>query len=377
MKIAFIATYDFAIPGGVKNHVCDLASALRNQGNSVYVIAPSSNPAITSKIPNFIQIARFPSAAKTGSIPPHFLINPAVIPRLQKLLKSEAFDLVHIHEPLIPPLCLSTLLHKKTPLFATFHTYNENGQFAYKLFRPLFNSWLKRLAGRIAVSIPAKNYIEAYFPYDYRIIPNGVCLEKFSNTSAVSPQLTPGYFNLLFVGHAQFKRKGLRYMLEAYRILKKEYPQLRLIIAGTKWAGRSQPIELDDTDLADILYLGTVSDAELASLYRSVDVFCAPSIGDESFGMVLTEAMASGAPIVTTNINGYASVVSDDKDALLVPPKDSHALAAAIKRLIDDPALRQRLVEQGQVTVQRYSWNIVANDIMNYYKERLGNHAAH
>lgn len=372
MKIAFVSTYDFAIPGGVKNHVCQLANELNRQGHSAFIIAPSSQPLITAAIPNFIQVAHFPSAAKTGFIPPHILLSPRSIPRLQNILNSEAFDIVHIQEPLIPPLCLSAPLHKKTPLFATFHTYYELGQPFYRLFRPLFNAWLKRLQGRIAVSNPAKSYIEQYFPYDYKIIPNGVNLETFSARVARHPLLTPDYINLLFVGHAQFRRKGLSYLLEAYRFLKKDYPQLRLIIAGTRWTGRSQPRELDDTDLQDILYLGTVSDEELIALYQTTDIFCAPSIGNESFGIVLLEAMAAGAPIVTTHIKGYASVVHDMQEALLVPPKDSVALAQAIKRLIEEPSLRQCLVEQGKRTVQAYAWNKVAQETMNYYIEKLG-----
>jgi phosphatidyl-myo-inositol alpha-mannosyltransferase len=371
MKIAFISTYDFAIPGGVKNHICHLANELTNLGNSVYIIAPSSSISITSTVPNFIQVTHFPSAERTGFIPPHILLNPSTIKRLQRVLNSERFDLVHVHEPLIPPLCLSTLFHKKTPLFATFHTYYEKGQPLYRLFRPILNSWLNRLQGRIAVSIPAKTYIEQYFPYDYKIIPNGINLDKFSLPSSPLPYLEPDYFNLLFVGHAQFKRKGLIYLLEAYRTLKKEYPQLRLIVTGTKWAGATPPVALDHIDAQDVMYLGTVSDEDLIRLYQTVDIFCAPSIGNESFGIVLIEAMAAGVPIVTTKIDGYMSVVTDNHDAVLVPPKDSNALARAIKQLIDNPELRQRLSTQGKITVQRYDWKNLAKEVMTYYDEKL------
>ena len=370
MKIAFITTYDFSIPGGVKNHISHLAKELMQQGHIVYIIAPSSQPSITTFIQNFIQIAKFPTS-NIKFIPPHLLLNLRVIPRLRKILTSESFDLIHIHEPLIPPLCLSALLYNKTPLFATFHTYYEKGQPLYRLFQLIFNVWLKRLHGRIAVSNPAKTYINRYFPYPYKIIPNGVDIDKFSLIAPLIPQLTPGYFNLLFIGHAQFKRKGLRYMLEAYRMLKKNHPTLRLVIAGTKWPGSSQPTELNDIDLSDILYLGTVTDNELVALYQAADIFCAPSIGNESFGMVLIEAMAAGAPIVTTNINGYASVVTDEHDALLVPPQDSIALAQAITRLIENPALRQRLAEQGKRTVQCYDWKKVAKDVADYYYEKM------
>ncbi|HHT0592281.1 TPA: glycosyltransferase family 4 protein [Legionella anisa] len=373
MRIAFVSTCDYATPSGVKNHVCDLAYELTNQGNSVCIIGPSSKPSITSRISNFIQIASFPSAAKTGRhIPPHILLSPKAISRLYKVLNSENFDVVHIQEPLIPPLCISALFHKKTPLFATFHTYYEEGQPLYRMFRPVLNTWLNRLHGRITVSQPATKYIEQYFPYDYKIIPNGVNLDKFSSPVPSIPQLDDSdYINLLFVGHAQYKRKGLHYLLEAFQLLKVTYPKLRLIVTGTRWTGASVPTELNHFDLQDILYLGTVSDEQLAALYQTADIFCAPSIGNESFGIVLIEAMAAGIPIVTTRIEGYMSVVRDNHDALLVPPKDSNALAQAVKQLIDDPALRQRLIEQAKVSVQRYSWKNLAKQTLEYYNEKL------
>lgn len=373
MKIAFVSTYDFAIPGGVKNHICYLAQALSCQGHTAVILAPSSQPKITNSIQNFIQVARFPYATKTGPVPPHLLLNPLSMLGLQKILNKLAFDLVHIHEPLIPLLCLSVLLHKKTPLFATFHTYYENGQPLYRIFRPILNKWLQRLHGRITVSKSARAYIANYFPYEYKIIPNGVDIEKFSNpvSSSILTKLAPGYFNLLFVGHAQFKRKGLLYMLESYRILKKKYPQLRLIIAGAKWAGAGQPAELNNIDLPDIHYLGTVDEMELIALYQTVDIFCAPSIKNESFGMVLIEAMAAGTPIVTTNINGYMEVVQDGYNALVVPAKNSHAFAQAIQQLIENPALRQSLVNHGKSSVKHYAWHKIAKAVINYYLEKL------
>lgn len=370
MKIALISCYDFAIPGGVRNHTLGLAQELKRQGHQVHTIAPSSNNNITTHYEDFIQIATFPKASHTGFIPPHLLLAPSKIVVLQKMLKNERYDLIHIQEPLLPPLCLSVPLHTSTPLFATFHTFYEQGMPMYRLFRPLLNRWLNRLTGRIAVSQPAKDYIEQYFPYDYKIIPNGVNIEKFSVITPPHPAMDPNHFNLLFIGHAQFKRKGLRYLIEAYRLLKHQYPMLRLIVAGTKWAGREKPTELSH-GLCDILYLGTVDDNELVSLFRSADVFCAPSTGNESFGMVLTEAMAVGTAIVTTNIKGYKEVVRDGHEALLVPPKNSHALRDAIQRLIEDRVLKKRLGEQGQLSVKRYAWTTVANDVMSYYVQKL------
>jgi phosphatidylinositol alpha-mannosyltransferase len=365
MKIAFITTYDFASPGGVRNHIIQLANAFIQQGHTVQVLAPASKPVNTDFKGSFVPIITFPSAAKSGCIPPHLLIGLKAIRHLQALLKQESFDIVHIHEPLLPPFCLSALILTKSPLFATFHTYYEKGQPLYRLFKPILGRFLTRLQGRIAVSTPAKNYIEQYFPYDYCIIPNGVNIEKFSSRTHAPSLLTPGYFHVLFVGHAQFKRKGLRYLINAYRILKNAYPQLRLVVAGSQWFGRQAHV---DSHLQDVRYLGTVTDEQLITLYQTADLFCAPSTGNESFGMVLTEAMAAGIPILTTQIKGYQQVVTHEKDALLVPPKDSFALANAIKRFIDEPELGAELAKQAKITVQRYDWSNIAIKVMDYYK---------
>lgn len=364
MKIAFLTTYDFATSGGVKNHILNLAKEFTAMGHDCTIIAPSSRPLF---LKNFIQIANFPSAAKTAFIPPHLLIGFKAIMRLHKLLNKSNFDLLHIHEPLIPILCLSALFHKKTPLFATFHTYYELGQPMYRLFQPIFNLCLKRLRGRIAVSESAKAYISRYFTYDYKIIPNGVNISQFQKITAPPAIITPGFFNLLFVGHAQFKRKGLRYMLEAYRILKPNYPNLRLIIVGATWNGREHSKNLTELSLPDIIYLGSVSDETLVGLYQAADIFCAPSTGNESFGIVLLEAMAAQTPIVASKIDGYMNVVEDQKEAILVPPRQSVKLAEAIKYLIDNPKIRQQLTIQGKKKVQQYAFSKVAKDVMDYY----------
>lgn len=372
MKIAYITTYDFSAPGGVRNHIIELAHQMMHRGHEVTILAPASGDFTPMARIRFIRLAVFPSAGKTGFIPPHLLVGLSVIFRLNRLLNEEHFDLIHLHEPLLPPLCLSVLFHKKTPIIATFHTYYEKGQPMYRLCRPFFNRLLKNLRGRITVSEASRSYIHQYFPYDYNIIPNGVNLAKFSTPRPRLPQLTPGFFNLLFIGHAQFRRKGLRYMLEAYHLLKEDYPQLRLIIAGTHWAGRSKPKILDERSERDVLYLGTVSEEDLISLYQSADIFCAPSTGNESFGMVLIEAMAAGAAIVASSIKGYADVVKHGVEGHLVEPKDSLALAHGIKTLIDDPYYRERLVTHAREGVVRYGWERLGRLTLNYYKDILG-----
>lgn len=370
MKIAFLAPYDFSIPGGVKNHVCGLAGNLIAKGHSVTILGVSSH-LDAPDVPNFIRLGAFPKARKF-SFAPHWRVSPLAALKLHATLKRERFDLVHIHEPLIPPLCLSALLCSQAPLFATFHTYYENGQILYGMFRPIFQRLLQRLRGRITVSHSGREYINRYFPYDYRVIPNGINVKKFSQVSAESCfTQRKDKFHLLFVGHQKFGRKGLRYLLEAYKALKIKYPFLALTIVGANWAGAEQESVSSDLLNDDITFLGMVTDEELVALYQSADIFCAPSTGNESFGIVLLEAMAAGVPIVTTSINGYANVIRHERDALTVPPRDPIMLAAAIQRLIDNPLLRQQLVKQAHITVQQYAWDHLSDEILAYYSEKL------
>lgn len=376
MNIAFLTTYDFAVPGGVRNHIYNLAQELSKQGHKTFIIAPSSRPL---DIDGFIQIADFPSAAKTWFIPPHLLIGFKSISRLKQIININKFDILHIHEPLLPPLCLSALMLRDfPPLFATFHTFYERGQPMYRLFQPLFYHLLKKLKGRIAVSSSARDYITKYFPYDYEIIPNGVNTKALSVPSTLPELLSKDFFNILFVGHAQFKRKGLKYLIAAYKLLKPKYPQLRLIITGANWSGRGKPKNLEINkpnnrpfrklaEASEILYLGTVDEATLIKLYQTADLFCAPSTSNESFGMVLTEAMAAGIPIVATKIQGYLNVVRDGQEAILVPPKNSEELAKAISKLIDNPTLRENLIEHGKKRVAEFDWEHIAKRILKYY----------
>jgi phosphatidylinositol alpha-mannosyltransferase len=370
MKIAFLAPYDFSIPGGVKNHVCGLASNLIEKGHNVSILGVSSQQYLP-EVPNFIRLAEFPKARRF-SFAPHWRVSPLTAHKLHATLKQERYDLVHIHEPLIPPLCLSTLFCSHTPLFATFHTYYEKGQILYGMFRPIFTKLLQRLQGRITVSQSGLQYINQYFPYDYKVIPNGIDVDKFTRSSDDLRKVgNKDKFQLLFVGHQKFGRKGLKYLLEAYQSLKIEYPFLSLTIVGANWFGADQHQFSIDLAKLDISFLGMVTDAELVSLYQTADIFCAPSIGNESFGIVLLEAMAAGIPIVSTAINGYANVVQHEYNALIVPPKDSHSLAAAIKRVIEYPLLREKLVRQAKATVQQYAWDHITQEILAYYTEKL------
>jgi phosphatidylinositol alpha-mannosyltransferase len=223
------------------------------------------------------------------------------------------------------------------------------------------------------VSPPARDFVRSYFPGEYRIIPNGVDLSRFGAAQPFAP-LRDGVPNLLFVGRPE-RRKGLGYLLRAYLRLRSEGLRARLIIVG---AGRWESYQafVARNALPDIIFAGRASAENLPRYMASADVICSPSTGAESFGMVVVEALASGRPLVASDIPGFRAVVHHAHDALLVPPKDPAALAAAVRRLLEDDALARSLGKAGVETAQRYAWPVVTRQLIEVYEEARELHNA-
>jgi phosphatidylinositol alpha-mannosyltransferase len=284
--------------------------------------------------------------------------------QVRTLLQRESFDIVHAHEPLFPSLSPIVLGLASCPKIGTFHAYHRKPR-GYWLFKPILKRWFKRLDGLIAVSLPAKEFISKHFPAEYEIVPNGVDVNFFSPSIPPLKQFRDGKKNILFVGRLE-KRKGIEYLIKAFRLVKGDLPQSRLIILGPG-ARLRQKYERVAQGIPDIVFLGNIPYNELPRYYASADVFCCPATGEESFGMVLLEAMAMGKPVVATNIAGYAQLVEQGKEGVLVAPKDEMALAQAIISLLDNPSLAQEMGERGRLKAEAYSWEGIANKIMGVY----------
>jgi phosphatidylinositol alpha-mannosyltransferase len=220
------------------------------------------------------------------------------------------------------------------------------------------------------VSLAARRYVSEVYPGDYQIIPNGIDLDHFTNHTTPWPQYSDGKTNILFVGRLE-KRKGLRYLLEAYGRLKWDLPNTRLLVAGPGNLDQESQRLLSARDLGDVVLLGGVPQADLPRYYASADIFCAPATGSESFGIVLLEAMSAGKPIVASNIEGYSGVISHGKQGLLCPPRDVGALTEALAYLVQNPEVAQRLGATGRGMVQRYRWQVVARQVEEYYHQCL------
>ncbi len=249
----------------------------------------------------------------------------------------------------------------------TFHSYRPVSR-AYYYGAPIFRRFFKRLDGHIAVSQAARQYHERYFPADYTVIPNGVDVEHFGCPD-VQPiqEFADGRPNILFVGRLE-KRKGLTHLIDAFARVQQELADARLIVVGAYDELEKIPFALQARHLGlKVHFVGRVMYQDLPRYYRSADVFCAPSTGMESFGIVLLEAMAAGVPIVASDIDGYRDVLDDGTQGVFVRPEDPAELAAALVSLLRDPSRRVALGALGREKAQRYSWRVVAARVLEYY----------
>jgi len=376
MKIAFISPYDFPYPGGVTEHIVGLASGVEQRGHEVHILAACSGfqgetfPRTEIITPKITQFPIGGAVARVG-------LAPRSYGKLKKILLREAFDVIHLHEPLTPSLTWLVLMQShtlvRTALVGTFHAYHEQPNWFYSHGRPVFSRFFNRLDRLIAVSPAARDFAYQMFPGDYQIIPNGVDLERFSRRSGTnSDTCTSKKLTILFVGRLD-KRKGFLTLLQAFIQLKPIYPQLQLTVVG--------PFDPKDTQyyegvvrshrITDVEFVGYVSPERLPDFYHNADIFCAPSIGFESFGIVLLEAMAAGLPIVASNIAGYRTVVTDGLEGILVPPNHPGSLITSLRHLIDNPTLRRQMGRWGRKRVGKYSWDNIADQILQLYQDTI------
>ena len=379
MKIAMVSPYDFAWPGGVNAHVSQLSGELRQRGHRVRVIAPYSSPRTRDSAGgldpadgaprDFIPMGRSVPLSAGGS-KARVTLSWWLYPRVRELMARERFDVVHLHEPLAPLLPLMVLQHSNSVNIGTFHAYSDR-QRLYRLSRRTVGRWQRRLHGRIAVSPAARAFVAPHFPqHAYRVIPNGIDYQRFADAAPL-PELRDGLTNILFVGRKD-ERKGLRYLVMAFAILRRQRADVRLVIVGPGKPDRECAGLLDSINgeyPGSLVIIGAVSNEELPRYYASADVFCSPATGGESFGIVLLEAMAAGAPVVASNIDGYCDVVTHEQNGLLAGPRDADAIANAIARVTDDDQLAAHLSEGGRRIAWEYRWERVGSQVEDYYRQ--------
>jgi phosphatidylinositol alpha-mannosyltransferase len=374
VKIALVSPYDLAVPGGVNTHITKLAQNFTAKGHVTRIIGPSSDE-LAPVPPGVIVIGKPRPIPASGSVA-RITINLRLSGRVKEVLAEERFDVVHVHEPLMPVLPIQFLRHSEAVNVGTFHAAKEGGNRLYSYTRTLLRRFYRKLDGKIVVSPAAEQLVSRYFAGYFNIIPNGIDLAPFSGEPRPLPQFCDGKRNILFVGRME-KRKGLAYLLRAYPLIKREMPRTRLIIVGDGRLKSGYERYVEKSGLEDVVFAGYVTNAELPRYYHSADVCCFPATGNESQGYVLLEALAAGKPIVGSNIEGYASVVTHQIEGLLTLPKDSDAIALSLVHLLADDNLRAAMGARARLSAQQYSWDRVANRVLSYYERLLYERGIH
>ncbi len=364
-RVLFVSDVYYPYPGGISEHIHQLSKHLRRRGWETYILTTNFKGGVKVDDPPYVFRVGFPvKILFNGSIAPvafSFRINSYV----KNVMRRMEFDIVHIHGQVAPILPMVALKFSTSYNFITFHAaHNKN--ILYKLFKPYVRSYFARLHGRIAVSEAAIRPILEIFPdIDYRIIPNGVDLERFRPDLEPLPHLR-GYRNILFVGRPE-PRKGLKYAILAMPRILKEIPDAQLVVVGDGpllgWYKSMVPESVKER----VRFEGRVSARILPRYYRSAEVFVSPATGSESFGLVLLEAMATGTPVVAARNEGYSLVIKDGENGLLCEVEDKEDLAEKVIRVMKDGKLRERIVKGGLLTAREHGWDRITERVERYY----------
>lgn len=362
MRVGLVCPYAWDVPGGVQAHVRDLTEALLALGHQVSVLAPTDDEA--AELPPYVVSAgRAVSVPYNGSVA-RLAFGPITKARVRRWVRDGEFDVLHVHEPAVPSIALLACWSATGPIVATFHMSGRSRTMA--AMHGFLQLTLEKISARIAVSEPARQTLVEHLGGDPVVIPNGVAMARFARAEPMPGW--PGDGGAVgFLGRFDEPRKGFDVLIAAMERLVAERPGLRLLVAG--------PGDLDAALDAmppavreRVTMLGLVSEAEKERMLRSVDLYVAPNTGGESFGIILTEAMAAGTPVVASDIDAFRRVLEDGSCGALFPVGDSAALAATLADLLDDPARRAVLSGEASTSVARYDWAQVAADVVAVYE---------
>jgi phosphatidylinositol alpha-mannosyltransferase len=360
LRVGIVCPYSLDVPGGVQAHVVGLAGALEDLGHSVGVLAPAGDD---TPVPTFVTATgRAMGVPYNGSVA-RVSFGPVTYARARRWLAGNSFDVLHLHEPTTFSLSVLTLFAAEGPIVATFHTSTDRSR-ALSAFGGMLRPLMEKVTARIAVSPLARRVQVQHLGGDAVEIPNGVDLPAF-----VDGPLLPGYprpGTVGFLGRFDEPRKGMPVLLDALRALAPVRPDLRVLVVGRGDVGALRRAAGRVADRLDVL--GSVDDATKAAALRSVDVFCAPNLGGESFGIVLAEAMAAGAPVLASDLDAFRAVLGGSRAGVLFPTGDASALAATLPALLDDPPLRSAMSAAGRLRAADFGWPAVAGSVVRVYR---------
>ncbi|USN53811.1 MAG: glycosyltransferase family 4 protein [Candidatus Nomurabacteria bacterium] len=366
MKIGIVTQSFFPIRGGVAEHVYHTAHALERRGHEVVIITANFSRFDEDRGCRVERIGRDLTIPFNQAFV-NLTISWNIPQELRHLERKYGFDVVHIHgpyEPFLPALALKNI---ECPKVGTFHAFNAHPSLGYRVFENYIRTFKDRLSARIAVSQAAKDFISHHFPDDYEIIPNGVDVQRFSPQVKPFPWYNPEKFTILFVGRMD-PRKGLKYLLRAFTMIASEFPQAEVVVVGNGILRRYYETFLEPSLKDRVRFEGFVSAADLPRYYASSDVYVSPATGNESFGIVLLEGMASGKPVIASDIDGYRDVIRHGQDGILVPKSDPAALAQALRTLARDPQERAKYQQAGRQRAEEFSWESITDRLEEVYR---------
>ena len=364
LKVGIVSPYGYPHPGGVNEHVRHTHEALTALGHDVWIITSKYGRQRESE-GHVIRLGTGFAAPANGSVG-RVTLGLRFKRQARDILEAHRFDILHFHEPFVPFLSPTVLEASDTVNIGTFHAFGGFSP-SYWIGSRFAGRLAELLHGRIAVSGAARHFISRYFPGDYRIIPNGVDLDRFATAQPLE-ELRDGTLNILFVGRFE-ERKGLIHLLKAYHRLRKRHVDARLLVIGDGPKRREYRRFVGLRGIRDVEWLGRVSDEDKVRYFASADIYVAPNTGQESFGIVLLEAMAAGVPIVASDIHGFKNVIQRNVQGFLVEPRNPRALAAGLYALARDPDLRHEMGEAGRARAPEYSWDRVTEQIVDFYYE--------
>ncbi len=363
MRIGIVCPYSWDIPGGVQAHVRDLAEQLIALGHDVSVLAPGDED--SPGLPPYVVMAgKAVPIPYNGSVA-RVQFGVVSAARVRRWLRDGAFDVVHVHEPAPPSLSLLTCMIHDGPMVATFHAATARSRFL-AMFDTVLQPFLEKLAGRIAVSAAARKVIVEHLGADAVVIPNGVEVSHFAAAQPLPGYPRPGG-TVGFVGRYDEPRKGMDVLVDAMGHLASQRPDVQVLVAGRGDASEFTsrlPAELTRR----FTMLGQVSEADKARMLRSIDVYCAPNTGQESFGVILLEAMAARTPIVASDIDAFRRVLAGGAAGELFATGDPAQLAQAIGTVLDSPQEQARLVAAGEQAVAPFDWRVVVHSVLRVYE---------
>jgi phosphatidylinositol alpha-mannosyltransferase len=359
VRVGLVCPYSLDVPGGVQNHVKDLARVLLSKGHDVAVLAPGDESTVR---PDHIEtIGGVVPISFNGAVA-RVAFGPRVAARTRRWLRAGDFDVVHIHDPATPSVSMLALWASDATVVATFHAAHPRSRVVSLAASGLRTS-LEKISVRIAVSETARSTLVQHIGGESVVIPNGIFCKDFADAQA-RPEWARHEPTVAFLGRTGETRKGLGVVLAAFGDVLREHPAARLLVAGTRRAG---PIDVPPAVDGHVQFLGMLSDADRASLLASATVYVAPHLGRESFGVVLIEAMAAGAAVVASDLPAFTSVLGGGRLGELFAAGNPAAAARGIAKVLSDPLLREGMRVAAAKAVRRYDWSVVAPQIEAVY----------